>query len=61
MEEEKIILISPDQACKILGVGKNRMYDLLKRYDFPSFSIGHRFYINKYRLQEWIDKQCKVK
>lgn len=57
--EEKIV-ISPREAMIILGVGRNTMYCvLLKDKNFPAFKIGSKFYINKDRLQEWADKQCK--
>jgi hypothetical protein len=61
MEENKTILISPEEARKILGVGRNMMYcNLLKRDDFPAFRINgcSKYFINKLKLQEWADKQC---
>lgn len=55
---EKIV-ITPKEAMTILGVGRNTMYEvLLKDKTFPAFKIGTKFYINKYKLQEWADKQC---
>lgn len=56
---EKIV-ITPKEAMKILGVGRNTMYEvLLKDKNFPVFRIGTKFYINRDKLQEWADKQCK--
>lgn len=56
---EKIV-ITPKEAMTILGVGRNTMYEvLLKDKNFPAFKIGSKFYINKDKLQEWADKQCK--
>lgn len=53
------IFITPEQALKIVPVGRNRMYeDLLQRKDFPCVKIGKRYFINKARLQEWADNQC---
>ncbi|MDK2829195.1 MAG: hypothetical protein PWP67_2010 [Clostridium butyricum] len=57
---DKTILVSPMEARKILGgIGKNVIYDLCKEKEFPSFKIGSKFYINKEKLQEWADKQCR--
>lgn len=54
------LLIKPEEAMKLLGVGRNTMYcDLLKREDFPSMRIGRNYFVNKLGLQEWINKQCK--
>lgn len=59
METSKSILISPAEGQKILGVGRNMMYeDLLKRRDFPAFQIGTKYFINRELLQEWANKQC---
>lgn len=64
MSTENIIknerfLITPKECMEILGVGRNRMYDLLKEKDFPMVSIGSKMYINKAKLQSWIDKNSK--
>jgi hypothetical protein len=59
-ETVKTILVSPTEAMKILGVGRNMMYcDLLKRKDFPTFQVGAKYFINRELLQEWANKQCK--
>lgn len=56
------ILISPAEGMKLLGVGRNAMYeDLLKRKDFPSFQIGAKYFINRELLEEWTKKQCVKK
>lgn len=52
------ILITPDEARKILGVGRNRIYMLVKEEGFPAFRIGERFFINKSLLNEWTVDQC---
>ncbi|AVQ40502.1 DNA-binding protein [Clostridium botulinum] len=62
MGEIKTILITPTEAMKILGVGRNRMYeDLLKREDFPKCKIGYRYFVNRELLGEWAKKQCLIK
>lgn len=62
MEEIKAILISPTEAMKVLGVGRNMMYEnLLKRDDFPKMRIQNKYFINRELLQEWANKQCKFK
>ncbi|GAA0860174.1 hypothetical protein GCM10008916_25340 [Clostridium nitritogenes] len=53
------ILLTPMQAKKLLGVGRNEIYNLCKNKKFPSFKIGKKYYINKDKLQEWADKQCR--
>lgn len=59
---DKPILISPAEGMKVLGVGRNMMYeDLLKRKDFPCMQIGKKYFINREQLQEWANKNCSKK
>lgn len=56
--EEKLI-ITPVECINLLGCSRSMMYDnLLRQRDFPCFRIGKRIFINKEKLQMWIDKQC---
>ena len=53
------ILITPNEAAKILGVAP----DEIRRWchndkDFPCFKVGAHFKISRDRLQDWIDKKC---
>lgn len=58
----KTILGSPEEARKILGVGRNRLYtDLLKRDDFPCFKLGSKYFVDLSLLNDWAEKQCKLK
>lgn len=58
--ENKTILGSPEDARKILGVGRNRMYeDLLHRQDFPCFKMGNKYFVNISSLESWSQKQCE--
>lgn len=56
---DESILITPMQAKNLLGVGRNEIYNLCKKKGFPSFKIGNKYYINRVKLQEWADNQCK--
>lgn len=59
-ESKETILVSPTEAMKILGVGRNRMYcDLLKRDDFPAFKINSKYFVNRLKLQEWANRMCE--
>lgn len=53
------ILLTPMQAKDILGVGKSQIYKLCKTNGFPVCVIGKKYYINRAKLQEWVNKQCK--
>ena len=51
-------ILTPAETRKILGIGKNAMYDLLATDEtFPAFRIGNKWCINADKLNDWIDKQ----
>ena len=52
-------LLTPAQLREYLHVGNNKLYELLRRKDFPSFQIGSRFYVVEDDLNEWMTAQCK--
>lgn len=60
-EKEGAILISPMKAKDKLGVGRNEIYNLCKREDFPCFKIGNKYYINADKMQDWADKMSMEK
>ncbi|MGL4742674.1 MAG: helix-turn-helix domain-containing protein [Sarcina sp.] len=58
---EDRLLITPSETQKILGIGRNTLYRILKDEDFPSIRIENKFYVNKLGLQKWIDERCRNK
>ncbi|OQR56411.1 helix-turn-helix domain-containing protein [Bacillus sp. CDB3] len=54
-------LLTLEEAMEILGVGKNRMYEIVKIDGFPAFREGKRWMINTHKFYEWIEKQAENK
>lgn len=51
-------LLTPAEAREILGIGKNRMYEILATdKTFPAFRLNSTWFINADKLQDWIDKK----
>lgn len=51
-------LLSVAETRERLGIGKNRMYEILANdKTFPAFRIGTTWFINADKLQDWIDAQ----
>lgn len=51
-------LLTLEEAMEILGVGKNRMYEIVKNDDFPAFREGKRWMIITHKFYEWIEQQA---
>ncbi|MED0961962.1 helix-turn-helix domain-containing protein [Bacillus paramycoides] len=50
-------LLTLEEAMEILGVGKNRMYEIVKTDGFPAFREGKRWMILTNKFYEWMEKQ----
>ena len=51
-------ILSPAETRKILGMSKNKMYELLASdKTFPAFRFGGKWCINADKLQGWIDEK----
>ncbi|CAI3193265.1 helix-turn-helix domain-containing protein [Clostridium neonatale] len=51
-------LLTPAETRERLGIGKNRMYEILANdKTFPAFRIGTTWFINADKLKDWIDAQ----
>lgn len=52
------LFLNVSQASKVLGLGKTKMYELIKRRELPAVHVGRalRFYYPA--LQEWAKQQA---
>ena len=51
MAEERLTLSVPE-AAKILGIGRNLCYDLVRRGEIPVLRCGHRLVIPRAALEK---------
>lgn len=52
------LAISVPEAAKLLGVSKTTMYELVRREDFPAFSVGNRLLVSVAGLAKWVEEQA---
>ena len=50
----KVIVLTPSEVGKILKIGKNQVYALMNKDDFPSYRIGNKFFVTNIDLTEWM-------
>lgn len=48
-------MITVKELSKILGLGINQTYSLVKREDFPKIKINRHYIIPRNKLIQWID------
>lgn len=54
-------LITPDEAASILGIGMNKMYQLLKEKKVKSLRIGTHWKIPRQALTEYVSAESQYK
>lgn len=48
-------LLSPDDVQKILNIGRNKAYELIRTNTIPSFKIGREWRVTKEALDKYIE------
>lgn len=48
------VLISVEQACKIVGIGRNTMLKLAKIKGFPALILPGKILIDKDEIHNWV-------
>ena len=56
-EQEEPVLLRADQVCRILNLGRSKVFELLASQQIPSISIGRSRRVLRADLMEWIEKQ----
>lgn len=54
MEDIPVTFGVPELA-KILGISRNKAYELVNRPGFPKFRMGRRVIISKRHFSDWMD------
>ena len=48
------LLLRPDEAAEVLGVGRSKLYELLAAGDLPSVRIGRAVRVPVSALERWV-------
>lgn len=56
---EKLLTI--EELCKELGIGRSKAYQLLKDKQIPSGKIGRRILIRRSDMEQYIDRILNAK
>ena len=50
------ITFGPTQLADILGISRNKAYELVNRADFPKYHMGKKIIISKKHFIAWMDE-----
>lgn len=51
----KKIILTAQETAKLLGIGMNKIYELLVSGELPSRRIGRKYLISKVMLENWLN------
>ena len=51
------ITFGPTELASILGISRNKAYELANRNDFPKYRVGKKIIISKKHFIVWMDAQ----
>ena len=54
------LVLNATQLARVLNISRANAYKLLHREDFPTLHIGHRVFVTKDKLAQWLDGQSGV-
>ncbi len=55
---ENKLCYSVQEMAAVLGIGKNKAYDLINREGFPAVKLNGRYVIPVDALKHWLDEQA---
>lgn len=53
--QEKAVLTA-EETAKLLGVGMNKIYELLAIKEIPSKRVGRKYLIPRLALEKWLNE-----
>lgn len=56
MEEEKgnIKMLTVEEVQKILKIGRNKIYEIFSRADFPGILLGRKYVVEERAFYNWL-------
>ena len=51
------LMLNVQDVSDVLGIGLAHAYEIVRRKDFPSITLGSRIIIPRDKLMEWLERQ----
>jgi excisionase family DNA binding protein len=55
--QESAMLLRPDEAARMLSIGRSKLYELLSTNVLPTVRIGKSVRVPRAALEKWIEEQ----
>lgn len=54
-EKQQRLTYKPKEIAELLGIGNEKVYNLINRADFPKIKVGARHIIPKEAFHKWLN------
>lgn len=55
--EDNIRVLTVEDVKEVLSLGKDKVYAIFRREDFPAIRIGKRFVVEEGALKKWLQER----
>ncbi len=60
LNQSNLVVLTVQELSKVLHIGRDKAYALMKSEAFPSICLGGRYFVTEKALMEWL-KQYEYK
>lgn len=53
-EKHERVMIGVNEIMQMMGIGRNRAYEIIKQKEFPSIKVGRRYLVHKEVFEKWL-------
>jgi excisionase family DNA binding protein len=57
LDQEQPVLLTAEQVCRIINLGRSKVYELIGTKQIPSICIGRSRRVLREDLMAWIERQ----
>lgn len=54
------IILTPRDISRVLGISRNKAYEVIHSEGFPSFQIGKQYRVQREKFLSWLSQVKKV-
>ena len=54
------IILTPQDISRVLGISRNKAYEVIHSEGFPSFQIGKQYRVQREKFLSWLSQVKKV-
>lgn len=54
------VILTPRDISAVLGISRNKAYEVVHSTDFPGFKIGKQYRVHREKFISWLDEKKEI-